>query len=212
ILTASGGPFRGWSREELSRVSVEQALKHPNWTMGRKITIDSATLMNKGLEVLEAKILFGLDLNKIEVVIHPQSIIHSMVEFMDGAVLAQLGVPDMGVPIQYALTYPRRWEGQFKRLNWKQIKSLTFEEPDMDAFTCLRLAYEAGEAGGTMPVVLNAANEAAVALFLNEQVSFLEIPSIIEKSMHKHKLILNPSLEEITKTDLEVREQLSSFI
>lgn len=208
LLTASGGPFRGWKRDELSRVSVEQALKHPNWTMGRKITIDSATLMNKGLEVLEAKILFGQSLSKIEVVIHPQSIIHSMVEFMDGAVLAQLGVPDMGVPIQYALTYPRRWEGNFERLNWKNIKSLTFEEPDTEVFSCLRLAYEAGEAGGTMPVVLNAANEIAVDLFLTGRISFLEIPRIIEKCMHKHKLILNPSLEEIMDTDSEIRERL----
>ncbi len=210
-LTASGGPFRGYSLEDLSRVKLEQALKHPNWVMGKKITIDSATLMNKGLEVLEAKALFGLGLEQIEVVIHPQSIIHSMVEFIDSAVLAQLGEPDMGVPIQYALTYPKRWQNDFKRLDWRKIKTLSFEQPDTRVFRCLKLAYEAGETGGTMPAVMNAANEIAVELFLNEQISFLDIPCIIEKAMHKHKVILEPSLEDIKRIDMEIREQASFF-
>ncbi len=211
FLTASGGPFRGYTQEGLSRVNLKQALKHPNWVMGKKITIDSATLMNKGLEVLEAKALFGLDLEQIEVVIHPQSIIHSMVEFIDGAVLAQMGEPDMGVPIQYALTYPERWENDFKRLDWREIKSLTFEQPDTGVFKCLKLAYEAGEAGGTMPAVMNAANEIAVELFLKEQISFLDIPCIIEEAMHKHKVTRDPSLEDIVRVDLEIRQQASYF-
>ncbi|RQD75819.1 MAG: 1-deoxy-D-xylulose-5-phosphate reductoisomerase [Candidatus Syntrophonatronum acetioxidans] len=205
ILTASGGPFRGYTREELSRVSLKQALKHPNWSMGKKITIDSATLMNKGLEVLEARVLFGMDLDRIAVIIHPQSIIHSMVEFEDGAVMAQMGIPDMALPIQYALTYPHRWHIESHRLDWRKINNLNFEEPDMEAFPCLEMAYRAGEAGGTMPAVLNAANEEAVALYLKEQISFLDIPRIIERVMNKHKVIAEPSLEEISKADREVR-------
>lgn len=205
ILTASGGPFRGYNLNDLTRVTLKEALKHPNWTMGKKITIDSATLMNKGLEVLEARVLFGVDLDRIEVIIHPQSIVHSMVEFEDGAVLAQMGVPDMALPIQYALTYPHRWWIEGDRVDWAQIKSLSFEEPDLKGFPCLKLAYRAGEEGGTMPALLNAANEEAVALFLKEQISFLDIPDIIEKAMDKHKVIPNPDLAEISRVDQEVR-------
>lgn len=206
ILTASGGPFRGYTPEKLKEVTLAQALKHPNWVMGKKITIDSATLMNKGLEVLEAQILFGLDLDQIEVVVHPQSIIHSMVEYIDGSVKAQLGVPDMGVPIQYALTYPDRWSNSFDRVNWRETEMLTFEMPDLNAFRCLKLAYEAGRTGGTMPAVMNAANERAVHLFLANRISFLDIPRIIEETMHKHKVISCPSLSEIIRVDREVRE------
>ncbi len=210
ILTASGGPFRGFTLEELSRVTLAQALKHPNWVMGRKITIDSATLMNKGLEVLEAQILFGLNLEQIEVLVHPQSIIHSMVEFVDGSVIAQLGVPDMGVPIQYALTYPDRWPNSFERLNWQETRKLTFEMPDLESFSCLKLAYEAGKAGGTMPAVMNAANEIAVNMFLENRISFLDIPRIIKQTVNKHKVISRPSLSDIIRVDREVREQLIS--
>lgn len=205
VLTASGGPFRGYTREELSRVSLKQALKHPNWTMGRKITIDSATLMNKGLEVLEAKVLFEVELERIEVIIHPQSIVHSMVEFEDGAVLAQMGIPDMALPIQYALTYPNRWSIKGERLDWKKISKLNFEEPDLKTFPCLKLAYEAGEKGGTMPAFMNAANEEAVGLFLEEEISFPDIPCIIEGVMNKHEVIPNPTLEEIARVDQEAR-------
>ena len=207
VLTASGGPFRGYTLKELSKVTLAQALEHPNWVMGKKITIDSATLMNKGLEVLEAQILFGLDLDQIEVVVHPQSIIHSMVEFIDGSVKAQLGVPDMGVPIQYALTYPDRWPSSFERVNWRETERLSFEMPDMDSFRCLKLAYEAGKIGGTMPAAMNAANERAVELFLADRISFLDIPRIIEETMHKHKVISCPSLSDIIDVDREVREQ-----
>lgn len=207
VLTASGGPFRGYTLKELSKVTLAQALEHPNWVMGKKITIDSATLMNKGLEVLEAQILFGLDLDQIEVVVHPQSIIHSMVEFIDGSVKAQLGVPDMGVPIQYALTYPDRWPSSFERVNWRETERLSFEMPDMDSFRCLKLAYEAGKTGGTMPAAMNAANERAVELFLADRISFLDIPRIIEETMHKHKVISCPSLSDIIDVDREVREQ-----
>ncbi len=207
VLTASGGPFRGCTLKELSKVTLAQALEHPNWVMGKKITIDSATLMNKGLEVLEAQILFGLDLDQIEVVVHPQSIIHSMVEFIDGSVKAQLGVPDMGVPIQFALTYPDRWPSSFERVNWRETERLSFEMPDMDSFRCLKLAYEAGKIGGTMPAAMNAANERAVELFLADRISFLDIPRIIEETMHKHKVISCPSLSDIIDVDREVREQ-----
>jgi len=205
VLTASGGPFRGYTRKELSQVSLKQALKHPNWTMGRKITIDSATLMNKGLEVLEAKVLFEVELERIEVIIHPQSIVHSMVEFEDGAVLAQMGIPDMALPIQYALTYPNRWSIKGERLDWKKISKLNFEEPDLKTFPCLKLAYEAGEKGGTMPAFMNAANEEAVGLFLEEEISFPDIPCIIEGVMNKHEVIPNPTLEEIARVDQEAR-------
>jgi len=196
-LTASGGPFRGYKKEELEKVTVSQALKHPNWSMGNKITIDSATLMNKGLEVIEAKWLFDLKPNQIKTVVHPQSIIHSMVEFVDSSVIAQLGLPDMRLPIQYALYYPKRQNNNFDRLNLASIGQITFEEPDENTFKCLKLAYEALEVLGSMPTVLNAANELAVNMFLENKISFLEIPKIIEYAMEKHKNINNPSLEDI---------------
>ncbi len=208
LLTASGGPFRGYTLEELSKVTLAQALLHPNWVMGRKITIDSATMMNKGLEVLEAQVLFKLDLEQIQVLVHPQSIIHSMVEFVDGSVKAQLGVPDMGVPIQYALTYPERWANSMERIDWRKMDKMTFEMPDLKAFPCLRLAFEAGITGGTMPAVMNAVNERAVNSFLEGRISFLDIPRIIEETMHKHKVISCPSLSDIIRVDQEVREQM----
>lgn len=211
ILTASGGPFRTYKREQLEGVTPEEALKHPNWNMGAKITVDSATLMNKGLEVIEAKWLFGLDYNQIQVVIHPQSIIHSMVEFIDGSVIAQMGVPDMRLPIQYALTYPRRYKGSAPKLSWP-IGDLTFEAPDFNRFPCLRLAYEAGGIGGTMPAVLNAANEVAVEEFLAGRLGFMDIPRILEKVMEKHKVIPEPSLEDIMSADKWAREVAKSCI
>ncbi|WP_427338687.1 1-deoxy-D-xylulose-5-phosphate reductoisomerase [Caloranaerobacter sp. DY30410] len=210
ILTASGGPFRGKKLKDLENVSVFDALKHPNWSMGRKISIDSATLMNKGLEVIEAKWLFDVDIENIEVVIHPQSIIHSMVEFIDGSVIAQLGVPDMKVPIQYALTYPERKYSNIKKLKLTEIKTLTFEEPDIDTFPCLKLAFEALKHGGTMPSVLNAANEVAVKLFLDRKIKFLDIPKLIEEVMLKHKIIYNPKLDDIIESDKWARESIVS--
>ncbi len=201
MLTASGGPFRGMSADELKNVSVEQALNHPNWKMGRKITIDSATLMNKGLEVIEARWLFGIDGNRIKVVIHPQSVVHSMVEFCDGSILAQIGPPDMRICIQYALTYPERMDNDFSRLNIVKLGSLTFEEPDFDAFPCLKMSYDALKIGGTAPVVLNAANEAAVDMFLNGRIRFTDIPRIIENVLGKHSVICNPGLAEILEAD-----------
>lgn len=210
ILTASGGPFRGKKLKDLENVSVFDALKHPNWSMGRKISIDSATLMNKGLEVIEAKWLFDVNIENIEVVVHPQSIIHSMVEFIDGSIIAQLGVPDMKVPIQYALTYPERKYSNTKKLKLTEIKELTFEEPDLDTFPCLKLAFEALKQGGTMPSVLNAANEIAVKLFLDRKIKFLDIPKLIEKVMLKHKIIYNPKLDDIIESDKWARESLIS--
>lgn len=208
-LTASGGPFRGYKRDELKRVAPEDALKHPNWSMGKKITIDSATLMNKGLEVIEAKWLFNLSVDQIDVVIHPQSIIHSMVEFIDGAILAQMGTPDMRIPILYAFTYPERYATNVKRLNLLEMGKLTFEEPDVENFPCLSLAYKAIRIGGTMPAVLNAANEIAVDMFLKGQISFLEIPLIIEKAMKSHQVIENPDIDDILRADSEVRDLLT---
>lgn len=201
ILTASGGPFREFTREEMNNVSVEQALKHPNWVMGNKITIDSATLMNKGFEIIEAKWLFNIEAENIEVLIHPQSIIHSMVEFSDGSVKAQLGVPDMKVPIQYALTYPGRVNSNFPRIDFKQLKNLTFDEPDLEKFECLKLAYDVIKAGGSYPIVLNGANEAAVELFLNGKIKFIDIPALIKSAMDKHENHVSPSLENIVEID-----------
>lgn len=201
ILTASGGPFRGYTASKLEQVKLEDALKHPNWSMGSKITIDSATLMNKGLEVIEAHWLFHMPYEDIEVVIHPQSIIHSMVRYKDGSILAHLGKPDMRVPIQYALTYPYRMENNLQQLNFAQVGSLTFEEPDMDTFPCLKLAFEAGKRGGTLPAVLNAANEVAVELFLKEKIKFTQIPLLIDKALEKTSVIDNPTLEEILEID-----------
>lgn len=206
LLTASGGPFRGKKKEELKEMTPEDALKHPNWSMGRKITIDSSTMVNKGLEVIEAHWLFGVDYDAIDVVVQPQSIIHSMVEFQDGAVVAQLGTPDMRLPIQYALYYPHRKYLPGERLDFKKITQIRFEEPDTDAFPGLKLAYKAGRAGGTMPAVYNAANEKAVARFLNREIGYLDIVKEIETAMERHKVIENPSLEEILSTEKWVYE------
>lgn len=197
LLTASGGPFRGRTRSELAHIRPEDALKHPNWSMGRKITIDSSTLVNKGLEVMEAKWLFGVDFAQIQVIVHPQSIIHSMVEYMDGGIIAQLGVPDMKLPIQYALFYPDRRPMAGKRLDFYELKEITFEKPDMETFPGLALAYKAGETGGSMPTVYNAANEKAVSLFLEGKISYLEITEIIEACMERHKVVSNPDVEQI---------------
>lgn len=201
ILTASGGPFKDTEVSQLENVSVEEALNHPNWKMGNKITIDSATLMNKGFEIIEAKWLFNIEVSCIEVLIHPQSIIHSMVEFSDGSVKAQLGVPDMKVPIQYALTYPKRIKSDFPRIDFKSLKNLTFEKPDFRKFECLSLAYEVIKSGGTYPVVLNGANEAAVDLFLNRRIKFLDIPALIRSALDKHTDGAKPDLENIIEID-----------
>ncbi|RHB51108.1 1-deoxy-D-xylulose-5-phosphate reductoisomerase [Exiguobacterium sp. AM39-5BH] len=209
ILTASGGSFRDKSREELEGVTVAEALAHPNWSMGAKITIDSATMFNKGLEVIEAHWLFDIDYNDIEVVLHRESIIHSMVEFKDAAVMAQLGNPDMRGPILYALSGPKRLEIEGnKRLNLREIGTLHFAEADLTRYPALRLAYEAGRAGGSMPTVLNAANEAAVELFLNGEIAFLDIERIVEQAMETHTVIAEPTLEEILQIDRAVREQI----
>ena len=192
LLTASGGPFRGKKREELASMTVEDALNHPNWSMGKKVTIDSASLVNKGLEVMEAKWLFDVDLDQIQVVVHPQSIIHSAVQYVDGGIMAQLGVPDMKLPIQYALFYPDRRPMDTKRVDFFQLKELTFEEPDTDTFRGLKLAYQAARQGGTLPTVFNAANEMAVALFLQRKITFLQIPELIERSMENHQVTDNP--------------------
>ena len=204
LLTASGGPFRGRKKEELANVTVEDALKHPNWTMGRKITIDSSTMVNKGLEVMEARWLFDVDYDHIQVVIQPQSVIHSMVEFVDGAVMAQLGTPDMKLPIQYALTYPQRRNLPGERLDFSKLTDITFEKPDPDTVRGLSLAYQAGREGGSMPTVFNAANEKAVAMFLNRKIGYPDIPRIIEEAMMDHRKIADPSLEEILAVEAEV--------
>ena len=206
LLTASGGPFRGKKREELKNIQVEDALKHPNWEMGRKITIDSSTMVNKGLEVIEAKWLFGVTVDQIQVVVQPQSIIHSMVEYEDGAVIAQLGTPDMKLPIQYALYYPERRYLPGDRLDFAALQQITFEKPDMDTFYGLKLAYEAGRRGGSLPTVLNAANERAVAMFLDRKIGYLQIPEIIQACMENHKNIEDPTVEEILKTEQETYE------
>ncbi len=210
ILTASGGPFRTKPMAELQQVTLEQALKHPNWSMGNKITIDSATLMNKGLEVIEAHWLFGVPPERIEVVVHPQSIIHSMVEFVDGSVKAQLGIPDMKIPIQYALTYPSRSPSRFPRVHFPSLGEMTFFEPDRERFPCLQLAFDAIKEGGTMPAVMNAANEVAVAQFLQQKIGFLDIPRMVRSAMEQHSNLANPSLEEIVTTDSETRALLQS--
>lgn len=206
ILTASGGPFRGKTRDDLADVTVEQALNHPNWSMGAKITIDSSTLMNKGLEVIEARWLFDIPQDRIQVVVHPQSIIHSMVEYTDGSVMAQLGPPDMRIPIQYALSYPSRLRNRFSRMDLLKVGKLTFEEPDYKAFPCLRLAFDALDAGGTMPVVLNAANEKAVELFLKKEILFNDIPNTIERAMESHKPVSAKSIADILEADRWARK------
>jgi len=208
ILTASGGPFRNKSLAEIKNTSVKQALSHPNWKMGNKITIDSATMMNKGLEVIEAKWLFDIDESNIEVLIHPQSIIHSMVEFTDGSIKAQLGIPDMKIPIQYALTYPERIHSDYNRMNFNEMNTLTFEQPDTEKFKCLKIAYDVLKTGGTYPVVMNAANEIAVELFLQEKIDFLKIPEIIEDQLNRHNNSENFNLEDIIKIDAETRREV----
>ena len=211
ILTASGGPFRGKKADELASVTKAQALKHPNWSMGAKITIDSASLMNKGLEVIEAKWLFGVKGDKIKVVVHPQSIIHSMVEFEDGSIKAQMGLPDMKLPIQYAFYFPQRKQNNWPRTSFKTFNRLDFEEPDMDTFRNLALAYHAMDKGGNMPCILNAANEVAVQLFLEDKISFLGIAELNEKCMMKIPFIQNPSLEDYIETDKLTRTLALSF-
>lgn len=212
ILTASGGPFRTFSIEELAKVTKSQAMNHPNWKMGEKITVDSSTLMNKGFEMIEAKWLFDVDPSDIEVVIHPQSIIHSMVQFKDTSVIAQLGQPDMRIPIQYALSYPERLELNIKPLDFTEISSLTFEKIDHDKFRNLTFAYQAIEMGGNMPCILNAANEVAVELFLQESIGFLQISEIIEKTMQRATFVKTPDLDDYFRTDLEARAIASEFI
>lgn len=212
ILTASGGPFYSLDKEQLSKVSPREALRHPNWTMGPKITIDSATLMNKGLEVLEAKWLFGLPEDKIDVVIHPQSIVHSMVEFCDGTIKALLGIPDMRIPISYALSYPERLPNKLPSLDLASVRELTFDRPNLDNFPCLRYAYEAARAGGTAPAALNAANEVAVAAFLGGEIGFLEIPFVIRETMQFHSVSAVYLIEDVLKADKWAREKAAELI
>ena len=210
LLTASGGPFRGKKEEELLNIRVEDALKHPNWAMGQKITIDSSTMVNKGLEVIEAKWLFGVDVDRVQVVVQPQSIIHSMVEYVDGAIIAQLGTPDMKLPIQYALYYPERRYLAGDRVDFWSLGKLEFAKPDMDTFYGLKLAYEAGEKGGSLPTVFNAANELAVRQFLNREIKYLEIVEIIEDCMRAHQNIENPTLEQILDTEAATYDRINS--
>lgn len=209
IITASGGPFRGWKMEELASVTKEKALKHPNWNMGPKVTIDSATLMNKGLEVIEAKWLFDMPLDNIEVVVHPQSVIHSLVQFKDGSIKAQLGLPDMKLPIQYALTYPYRLENNFPRLDFAQYPQLTFEQPDRKTFPCLNLAFEASRRGGNMPCIMNAANEIAVQWFLQDKITFMQIPQVIEEALSIADFCTPQSIEEYLSIDQETKDILT---
>jgi len=212
ILTASGGPFRKFTMEQLQHVTKEQALKHPNWDMGAKITIDSATMMNKGFEVIEAKWLFGVRPDQIEVVVHPQSVIHSMVQYEDGAVKAQLGMPDMRLPIQYAFSYPQRIKASFDRLDFSTMKELTFEQPDTNRFRCLALAYEALNRGGNMACIVNAANEVVVSAFLHDRISFLRMSEVIEQCMCKVSFIQSPTYEDYVATDAEARRVAESLI
>ena len=212
ILTASGGPFRGKTKSQLLNVTKNEALKHPNWSMGRKISIDSSTLMNKGLEVIEAKWLFDVNTDKIDVVVHPQSIIHSMVQFVDSSIIAQMGCPDMKLPIQYALTYPDRILNDFERLDFSKLTSLTFEKPDLETFPCLKLAYDSLNMGGTYSAVLNAANEVLVNEFLEDKIGFYDIPYYIEKTLDAHKSISKPSLEEILHIDKWSRDFVKECI
>jgi 1-deoxy-D-xylulose-5-phosphate reductoisomerase len=211
ILTASGGPFRDFSYEEMGRVSPEQALKHPNWNMGPKITVDSATLMNKGLELIEARWLFGLDIHQIHILIHPQSVIHSMVEYKDGSILAQMGIPDMITPISYALSYPRHMDTTLPALDLEQVGTLRFMKPDTGKFRCLELALQAAEIGESMPAVLNGANEVAVELFLRGRIGFLEIPSLIEKTMKAHAPFVIDSIEKVMEADAWARQRAAVF-
>ncbi|MGX8713881.1 MAG: 1-deoxy-D-xylulose-5-phosphate reductoisomerase [bacterium] len=207
LLTASGGPFRGMNREQLATVTLEQTLRHPNWSMGRKVTIDSASLMNKGLEVIEAKWLFGVETADIEVVVHPQSVVHSMVQFADGSIKAQLGVPTMETPIQYAFSFPERIESHLPRLDFALSPSLTFEKPDRETFRCLDLAYRAIDRGGNMPCVMNAANEVAVQQFIDGKIGFLDIADQVEAAMQHAHFIANPTLDDLFETDKNTRNQ-----
>jgi len=210
LLTASGGPFRGRARAELADVKVEDALKHPNWSMGHKITIDSSTMVNKGLEVMEARWLFGVEMDQVQVVIQPQSVIHSMVEFADGAVIAQLGTPDMKLPIQYALYYPERRYLPGGRLNFWELSEITFEKPDFENFRGLSLAFEAGTTGGSLPTVFNAANELAVGLFLDRRIGYLTITDMIESAMRHHKTVQNPDVDQILAAERETYEYIKA--
>ena len=212
ILTASGGPFRTFTKEQLEHVTVQQALKHPNWSMGAKITIDSASMMNKGFEVMEAKWLFGIGAEDIEVVVHPQSVIHSMVQFGDGAIKAQLGTPDMRLPIMYALTYPTRLSSSFERIDWNTLKELTFEKPNLELFPNLQHAYTALAQGGNIPCVVNAANEICVAAFLEERIKFTDMPKLIARAMEKATYILKPTLDDYLETDREIRAMVKEWI
>ena len=212
IITCSGGAFKKFTKEQLEKATAEDALKHPTWDMGAKITIDSATLMNKGFEVIEAHWLYDMPYERIEVVIHPQSIIHSLVEFKDKSVMAQLGLPDMRIPIQYALAYPKRFETNLKNLDLAEIKELTFKKPDFELFPCLNYAYEAGKTGGTMPVVLNASNEVAVQYFLQDKIKFLDISRLIKKMMEEHNTIKNPDLDEVLDVDKRIKEKTKEII
>ncbi len=212
ILTASGGPFLNFTRNELRKVTLTQTLRHPNWKMGKKVTIDSASMMNKGLEVIEAKWFFNMDINSIDVIVHPQSIVHSMIEFIDGALGAQMGIPDMKVPIAYALTYPERIINDLPALNLAETGSLEFRKPDMKKFPCLKLAYEAALCGGTAPVVLNAADEIAVSAFIENKIRFSDLPEIIEKILNCHNPVNNPSLDDILQTDLWAKRETGKII
>lgn len=211
-LTASGGPFKNHNPRQLRRISIRNVLKHPRWNMGRRISVDSATLMNKGLEIIEAMCLFGLDLSQIEIVIHPEAVIHSMVEFIDGVILAQIAITDMRIPIQYALTYPRRRPNKIRHLDFFKLRKMNFEKPNFKVFPCLGLAIEAAEKGATMPCVLNAADEIAVEAFLNRRINFTDIPGIIEQVMRRHKVITRPSLQDILDTDKWARKEAKILI
>ena len=211
-ITCSGGPFKNYTKEQLENVIVQDALKHPTWSMGNKITIDSATLMNKGFEVIEAHWLYKISYEKIKIVIHPQSIIHSLVEFVDNSVIAQLGLPDMKIPIQYALTYPKRFQSLSMPLDLIKIKNLDFKKPDFDMFPCLKYAYESGAIGGTLPAVMNAANEVAVYAFLDNKIRFLDIQKLIKKMMEEHNLIKNPTLHQILNVDKKTKEGTKNII
>ena len=212
ILTASGGPFRGFRKDQLETVTVRNALKHPKWNMGKKISIDSATMMNKGLEVIEAKWLFDVEVDHIDVVIHPQSIIHSMVEYKDGSIIAQMSNTDMRIPIEFALSYPKRATNPYNKLDLVQVANLSFEKPDMEAFPCLKLAYEAIKIGGSLPIVLNAANEEVVELFLKEQIGFNDIPNMIEKALEKHEVLYNLDIDSIIDIDTWARKFIQKII
>lgn len=212
LLTASGGPFRGWSRDELSQVTVKQALAHPNWKMGSKITVDSATLMNKGLEVIEACWLFGLKPEQVQVVVHPESIIHSMVQYRDRSIIAQLGVADMRIPISYALCYPDRLENQLPEVDFFQLGSLSFQEADRETFPCLQYAYDAMKLGGSACAVMNGANEVLVALFLRNKIGFLDIPHYVKQALDRYQPVFHSDLEEILEIDQKVREDVLQWV